>query len=269
LALVRRIAIVTFHRIRSHVSKGGFKGIAGRLAFLASYVWIPVSYHFNIKAAPITRIAVLTFTTGMLMKALKTSAPEGLTYLPQNYLDRKYALSAKIENTFRMFEMPPSEIQAFREGVLQIIAQYVRDHRGDRKGRSIFANLLIEDGPDIVVLARDQEHRKPMVRCPRSEMIATSVFETGEIEAVGDLRKEFPHLPQKPYSSFMVVPIRLGTKIVGSVSIDSAERYRFDFEAGALAASLMPYIKLLAWTLTPKHVRDTLDEGANGGHHGP
>ena len=108
-----------------------------------------------------------------------------------------------------------------------------------------------------------------MVRCPRSQMIATEVFDGGEIQTVGDLRKEFPHLPEKPYSSFMVAPIHLGAKIVGAVSIDSAERYRFDFEASALAVCLMPYIKLLAWTLTPEHVRDTLNDAANGGQHGP
>jgi hypothetical protein len=134
----------------------------------------------------------------------------------------------------------------------------VRDHRADFDGKAIFANLLVDAGVDIVVVARDTVHRKGRVRCPRDRMAAAHVFDTGERVVVGDLQKEFPGHAPKPYSSFLIVPIYLGGKIVGAVSIDSSERYHFDFEADDLWVCLMPYINLLAWTLSPDRVKDAV-----------
>jgi putative methionine-R-sulfoxide reductase with GAF domain len=242
----------------SAISRGGKLRVLGRVAFIASYVWIPVSAHFGLKAPPITWLALVTFVGGLLLKAVKATAPEGITYLRTNYTQRKYALSAMLDKVYRHRDMNPSEVQAYRQEVLQVITQYVRDHRGDWGGRSIFANLLVPDGDEIVVLARNQEHRKAKVRCQKRDMLSTEVFETGEIFVVGDLQSEHPGSPKKPYSSFMVMPIRLGTMIVGAVSVDSAEKYRFDFEADDLAIGLLPYLKLLAWTLSPARVREAL-----------
>jgi len=256
--LVLRMLTITYHRILSRISKGGFVGVAGRVAFAVAYAWIPVSAHFKLKAEPITKLALFTFGGGLIWKGLKLTMPEGMTYVSRHYLERKYLLSAKIDAMGRMASMAAAEVQRYREEVLQIIAQYVRDHRGDFAGRSIFANLLVVDGEDIVVLARDREHRQPAVRCRRSEMVATEVFLTGEIQVIGDLVTQIPNAPKKPYSSFMVMPIRLGKAIVGALSIDSAERYHFDFQADELAVSLLPYISLLAWTLTPARAKEAL-----------
>ena len=104
-----------------------------------------------------------------------------------------------------------------------MIAHYVRDHRADWMGRRIFANLLVRDDDDVVVLARNETGRANMVRYPKAQMAATTVLERGVHVCVGDVAAQYPGHPAKPYSSFLILPIYLDGAIVGAVSIDSSE----------------------------------------------
>jgi hypothetical protein len=263
-ALVRRIVLVGWYRIKAAVTRGGKKALVVRAFYVGAYVWIPIAAVFKVDTPRLTVGAVVTLVLYHTKRAIKETSAEHMQFLEKNYTTRKYALGELIVEMHRLAEMTADEVSGFQERTLRLIAQYVRDHRADLKGQSIFANLLIEHGDDVVVLSRDKPHRVPMVRHPKAQMAATSVFQDGEMVVIGDLETELPNGPKKRYRSFMVLPIYLGAKIVGALSIDSTERYHFDFEAEELWVCLLPYVNLLAWTLAENRVKQVLKLNSTG-----
>ena len=236
MALLRRQALVIRHRLKSAISKGGIKGIVARLFYVGAYLTLPVASAIKLGWSKLTIGAFITLLWTNGRKAWRENAPQNMLFLERHHLERKYALGNLIEEMHRMDEMTPAEVQSFRERTLGVVALYVRDHRADWKGRSIFANLLIEDGEDLVVIARSETHRLPAARYPRAQLAASKVFDTGEAEVVGDLLVEYPGEASKAkkYSSILVLPIYLGEKIAGVVSLDSEEKYHFDGEVEQL-----------------------------------
>jgi putative methionine-R-sulfoxide reductase with GAF domain len=263
-ALLRRQSLIVWHRTRSWISKGGFKAVTIRLAYVAAYLVLPVTALVKLSHPTLTIPAFLGFLWVHARKAWKDNAPQNMQFLERNYLERKFALSRHVDDMRRMEQMTPADVQSFREDVLATIAQYARDHRADWKGRSIFANLLVEDGDDLVVIARNEPHRTPEARYPKAQMAAAAAFRTGDTVLVGDLEAEWPDQRNKRYSSILVLPIYLEGKIAGALSLDSEEKYHFDGEADALRDCLLPYTTLVAWTLATGHVKQTLSVSSGG-----
>lgn len=245
----------------SWVSRGGGLAVAKRSGYVAAYLAFPLHSALTVGWSKFTVLTFLAWLGSMVVKAWNAHGPENLTVMTKNYRQRKYALRNQIVAMHRMHEMGPQEVLAFREETLRIIALYVRDHQADWDGTKIFVNLLVEDGDDLVVIARNEPHRSPLARYPKAQMAATDAFVRGDFVVIGDLRSVHPAQTGKKYCSILVLPIFLGPKIVGAVSLDSEVRYHFDGLERTLWDGLLPYIALLAWTLAPRHVREALDSG--------
>lgn len=191
-----------------------------------------------------------------LWKAWRELSPKHMQVLQRNYIARKLRLFKVIEKMRTMIRRKPSveELNAYQEEVLSLIVSYVRDHRRDLAGAEIFANLILEIGDSMAVVARDTWHRRSSGRMPREHSVAFEVLKTGEHKVVGDLYREYPQTPPgKPYRSILAIPVFLGSKTVGVVSIDSSRAYRFDGDAKNLVSYLVPYVALLAWTIEAIH----------------
>lgn len=185
-----------------------------------------------------------------LWKLIRELRPGHMELIQQNYLTRKLRLNALIQDFQRQRVMRTEEIQRFRGETLALIASYVRDHRLDKKGTQIFANLLIEDGDDLLVVARDQPHRQASAKYPKAKLLAWTALSSGIPQSTGDVYEDYPGTPEgKPYRSILVIPVRLGDRVVGVVSIDSSRRYHFELYADELVQGLTPFVSLLAWTL--------------------
>src|SRR5262249_8006109 len=147
-------------------------------------------------------------------------------------------------------EMSDGEIRGYQEDVLKLIALYVRDHRQDFSASKVFVNLLVAEGADIVVLARDRSHREASPRMPKTTWLPWAAVVMRETQVTGDVYAEYPDTPPgKPYKSIMVMPVWCRDKIVAAVSVDSSHSYHFDRESTKLKQYLWPYVSLLAWTL--------------------
>lgn len=86
-------------------------------------------------------------------------------------------------------------------------------------------------------------------------MIAARALETGRPHLVGELYEEWPAtVGDKPYRSILAIPVFLGDRAVGVVSIDSSLPCHFHADSN-LVDYLMPYVSLLAWTLDPAYAR--------------
>jgi hypothetical protein len=201
-----------------------------------------------------------------LLKALRHSRPENMKLVRREYFERKALMYKLVRQMHRRHAMSAQEIKRFQQDALGLVASYVRGHRADSSGTVIFANLLVEDGDDLVVVARDSYHyhRSDNARYPKHSMVAWYAMQAmGEV-FVGDVKQVTPELTaRKPYRSVLAIPLVTdtgdgsGTHVVGVVSIDSAEPNHFDIEAKKLSHALMPYLALLGWTLTPAQNRPT------------
>ncbi len=178
-------------------------------------------------------------------------SPKHMKLLQRGYTQRKLAMYMLVQDLSRASEMTDQEVERFRSDALALIAQYVRDHRLDMKATEIFVNLLVEEGEDLVVVARDRPHRIDAARYPKAGMLAVEPFTNGESAITGDVYRDFPETPpNKPYRSILAIPVRNPQgQIVGVVSIDSPRRYHFDRHQRDLSEGLSPYVALLAWTL--------------------
>ena len=125
---------------------------------------------------------------------------------------------------------------------------FVRNHRDDASGTEIFVNLLVIEGDGVVVVARNHEHRVPLARYPKKDMIAARAIEQGQVAFSGNVEKEWG-VTGKPYKSVLVLPVRSETAVLGAVSIDSSRGHHFDIEHRELERYLAPYVALLVWTL--------------------
>jgi GAF domain-containing protein len=143
------------------------------------------------------------------------------------------------------------EVAEYQKEALCLIASFVRGHRADPSGTEIFANLLVEDGDDLVVVARNQDHRNPGARYPKEGMLAWGAILSGNAVCVGDIKKCIPsEASTKPYRSIMAIPVMGEDRILGVVSIDSTRPHHFDAELNDLERYLAPYVCLLGWSIT-------------------
>lgn len=186
-----------------------------------------------------------------IAKRWKDTAPQNRKVVARNYDERKLRMYTLVHAIQQHELMTGPEIVQFQRDTLELIAAYVRDHRLDWSSKpTIFANLLVEDGADLVVVARDSEHRSTPARYPKDKMLAWTALTTGEAAVTGDVCRDFPETSRdRSYRSILAVPVHRDGQVVGVVSIDSSQPFHFDLSAAELDTHLKPYVALLAWTL--------------------
>lgn len=163
----------------------------------------------------------------------------------------------------------PSEVEKIIHDILDVIVLHVRDHQGNFKEdrKRVFANLLIEDGAELVVVARDsvsmqssQYKRATPTRYAKETMLCGRAIASRQALSVGDLVRSYPEGPKnKPYRSIFAVPLFSAQNDTqdapyGALSIDCSEPYFFEsFAPGQaesdLENSLQPYIQLITLAL--------------------
>jgi hypothetical protein len=243
---LRRKAIVAWHGIVAWVRGPGFLART-LLSTISVGLLIWPLFQSGWKRGAVA--STLWISVG-LWKAWRELSPKHMQLLRRNYLARKLKLYKLLQASFRGQTMSTAEVDSYRQEALELIASYVRDHRLDTGGTKIFANLLIREGDDVVVIARDRAHRRQLARYPATGMLVAVAISTGEPQVCGDTWLDYPDIAKdKPYRSILVIPVRLGHEVVGAVSIDSARTYHFDREFRDLVEYLNPYVCLLAWTL--------------------
>ncbi|THJ22201.1 MAG: hypothetical protein CAF44_006285 [Nitrospira sp. CG24D] len=157
------------------------------------------------------------------------------------------------------------EVHVIIRDLLDVIVLHVRDHGGNfRNDRPrVFANLLLEDGTDLVVIARDRfshspEYQRPIpARYPKATMLCGRAMQTRKVLSVGVLSHAYPEGQQnKPYKSILAIPLFGAESDVpyGALSIDCSEPYFFEsFAPGKVENdfenSLQPYAHLITLTM--------------------
>lgn len=171
----------------------------------------------------------------------------------RNAAERAAILYRVVSDLQRRDELGPEQVADYQRDVLRYIAQYVRDHRRDSATPTIFANLLVEEGDELTVVARDRDHRKPNARYPKTGALVAEAISTGEVRLTGDIRDDFPAMAVgKPYLSILVIPVFFRRRVVGAVSIDSSRKYHFDLVSQEIVDHLAPYVSMLGWTIASK-----------------
>jgi hypothetical protein len=195
-------------------------------------------------------VALLAF---LGLRAWYSLSPRHMQVVPRGYRERKFRFYRSLTTMQRSEPFTAAEIKRYQEDALGLIASFVRDHRADKAGTTIFANLLVEDGDDLVVVARDRPHRQPQCRHPKVGMLAWRCISSGQDQVSGDIYRDFPDTPPgKKYLSVLVTPIKASDgRVLGAVSVDSSKAYHFDTEFNDLVVFLSPYVALLTWTLDP------------------
>lgn len=237
-----------------------------RLLYAISFLVVPIqaAIHLGLTWKTVIPTAFFLFMFGW--RALRQWEPENMRLIERNYDVRKLKFQKLIATTQSWYEHRPTarEVSEFQSTTLELIATYMRDHRADLRGRKIFANLLVEDGDDLVVIARSDEHRQAQARYPKEKMLVWQAMQAGEPRWTGDLSGDFPDtVPGKRYNSIMVVPVFSGGRVVGAVSIDSEAHHHFDKYAETLPTHLAPYVQLLAATLSGPCARNLVGSGGS------
>lgn len=181
--------------------------------------------------------------------------PKHLPELRRGRTERQLLLEKLVHTTIlwsQRGERPSAEaLRAFQEDALELIASYVRDHRSDLKGRKIFVNLLVRRDQELEVIARSDNRRPvPQRYQPEECQVMWEALRQGVTLCSGDIYADCPKTPKgKPYNSILAIPIKLDTRVVGGVSVDSAAKFHFDRYVDELQVELAPYVQLLAVTL--------------------
>jgi hypothetical protein len=215
------------------------------------------------------------FMVSNLVRVLFQSLTEGNRLLRPVHggrwrMDRKIQTAAilkkiNLASAGRADPLAAKELRELLSDILDVIGLHVRDHRGNHsKNVQVFATLLLVDGDELVVVARDRnlahkDRKRPVpVRYPKALLAAGRAVESRSAVSVGDYHIEYPEFPKdKPYRSILVIPLTSSKDdnvIFGVVSIDSSRPYFFQsFTPGAaeneLENTLAPYLHTLVLVL--------------------
>lgn len=234
----------------------GQSSVLVRILYTLVYLYLPLTAATQLGLSDTTIYGLIALIAAQGAKAYRDSSPKHMQQLTQGYLTRKILLNRLVQDAPRAGIMSAHEVSRFQQEALHLIATYVRDHRRDLGAKHIFANLLIGDGDEMVVVARDRAHRTNSARYLKKRMVAARALETGRTQLVGELYEEWPDTDgEKPYRSILAIPVFLGNRTVGVVSIDSSIPWHFHADPN-LADYLMPYVGLLAWTLDLTYVKN-------------
>lgn len=186
------------------------------------------------------------------VRGVRDSSPKNMQIVQHGYLRRKLSFYKIIEDLqlAPRLALQPDAVKRFQQEALSLIAQYVRDHRHDHRALIVFANLLVEDGDEMVVVARDQPHRPGPSRHPKSCSIVYKALHEGEPQCTGNVYGDYPDtIPGKRYKSILAIPVKLDGQVLGVVSIDSSKHFHFDGDFTDLVNYINPYVGVLGWTL--------------------
>ena len=201
-------------------------------------------------------------------KAWRQAAPRTMQLVAGQYLERKLGFYRLLREMRRPPPTAPHEVHRFQADALRLIASYVRSHRADARGTEIFVNLLVPQGDELVVVARNEEHRRPRARYPRSALFAAEALEGGMTVLTGNITQEDPAARGKPYRRVLCIPVHGDAGVLGVVTIDSTRRHHCDLEADELVRYLLPYVALLGWTLEGPLATLSLASSGEGASHG-
>ena len=165
---MRTRTIVYWHRMR--VAFRSPRWWIGTLLLVGFWVLLglPV-YQAGIGRGLLHTALAVAMTFG---RAWRWTSPRNMQVVEAAYLERKTLLYRLIKEMQYRVRMSAPEVERFRRDALTLIASYVRGHRADLRGVEIFVNLLVEDGDELVVIARNHDHRLPGVRYPKAGMLA-------------------------------------------------------------------------------------------------
>jgi hypothetical protein len=190
------------------------------------------------------------FFAAWMIRVWRDGRRPNLKAFERNAAERSATLYRALTDLQRREELTGEEVQRYQRDVLGYIAQYVRDHRRNSGTPTIFANLLVVEGDELVVVARDREHRVTRARYPKLRMPAWEAMETGLVQLTGDVRADYPGMAAgRPYNSILAIPVYHRGQRVAAVSIDSSNRYHFDLDWRELVDHLAPYVAMLGWTV--------------------
>lgn len=219
-------------------------------------ILIPVGIaYWNGKHYALPTFAV--YLVAILVKRKGDFSPENLQLRVEGSAERKAHMAAAImllDTRLREGnQLTTADKDQIRGYALDAIVSFVRSHRSDIDQVKIFANLLVEEGENLVILRRDSNCKRALKAYPKDGLLAGRALELGTIAGTGLIGHEFPETPgNKPYRSVLIIPILpLGRskKPLGAVSIDSSEPFHFNTHENNLETALMPYTRLLATTL--------------------
>lgn len=196
-------------------------------------------------------IAFAIIVARLVPRIWRGSAPATLKELERSSQRRSFAIAKLALDMNRWPSMTLGEVKGFQHRVLEQIASYVRDLRGDARGRTIFANLLCEKDASLLEVVARSDDRPLYGVVPKSTSIGWHAIQSGEKEWCGDLYVDFPSAPPgKRYASVLAIPVpdHLGN-VVGVVTIDSRERHHFDAIHEDVVLHVMPLVAMLGWTL--------------------
>lgn len=201
---IRRHLHVCWFRFRYWAGQGS---VLERILYTLVYLYLPLTAASQLGLSNHTIYGLIALVGALGVKAYRDSSPKHMQQLAQGYLTRKLLLDRLVRDVPRAGIMSPHEIARFQQEALHLIATYVRDHRRDVRAKQIFANLLIGDGDDMVVVARDRPHRTGSARYPKKRMLAARALETGRTQLVGELYAEWPDTEgSKSYRSILSDP---------------------------------------------------------------
>lgn len=251
---IRRRALLLKHEL---VRLWAHQNPIVRLLYSAAWIHILLGAVIKVGFSLSTIISAISIVGMKGWSFFNELKPRHMKLLRRNYDQRKLALQKLLNIQQQWGSIPPTprEQFTFQHEALELIANYVRDHRSDARGQTIFANLIVRRGNKIVVINRDTFDRPVPQEYTREECsLIWDAIETGKPQVTGNLYEQFPHTkPGKSYCSVFVLPVRWATHVVGAVSIDSEGKYHFDGYVEELQTGLAPYVQLLAGAIVEDH----------------
>lgn len=252
---IRRQLTIAKYSIQ-HWWRGG--NAVGRVFYTAAWLFILISTAVKLTWPPLAIVLTVAGIVGAKIKFLWNDAhPKNMRLVVLGYNERKVAFARLLQLMQTWFVKPPEqgELSTFRQSALQLIADYVRDHRSRVGSRRISANLIVKDGDNAVVIARSDSLRPVPQRYTSKECaLAWEVLNTGNPKVTGDLYEDFPDsLPGKKYRSILVLPVWFHGRVAAVVSVDSQEKYHFHLDFDDLQVRLAPYVQLIASALPDAH----------------
>ena len=188
---------------------------------------------------------------------------------------RKTATAAILKRINRSLLRAPLEIEETKKlltDLLDVIVLHVRDHRGsfNEEHHDVFANILLDGGEKLVVIARDSSSQSPRYnrQIPKEYgkggLLCARAIEAKKPLSVGVVAFAYPEGPQnKPYKSILAIPLFSSDDkhVYGALSLDSSRPYFFEsFLAGQaenqLENNLQPYLQLVTLVLESLVNRD-------------
>lgn len=194
-------------------------------------------------------------------RAWRYSGPNEMKLVERDYIQRKLHLYALIKRVIFTAGPTERELASFENETLVLIAMYVRAHRADHSGRAIFVNLLVPVGHQserLRVIRRNHEMRPLGVEYATSAMLAGQVFPDRTAQYSPDLIGDGFDPHGGTYRSVLAIPVHAEDgEVLGVVSIDSTEKFQFEYKRAELIDALRPYAGLLAWSLHKRRLGGT------------